>query len=402
VEQVRETVRQRYAAAAQTASCCSTPLDDSDVFGGSQYDESAKSLLPEEAIIASLGCGNPTALADLKPGETVLDLGSGGGIDVLLSAQRVGPTGKAYGLDMTDEMLALARENQAKAGVSNAEFLKGHIEDIPLPDDSVDVIISNCVINLSGDKNRVFAEAFRVLKPGGRLAVSDVVLSRPLPEELATITALWTGCISGALTEADCVAGLTGAGFDRVSVDPTQVFDRAALEGLVADLPESDVPDRVDVHTAITSLDGVIRSAAIRAVKPGGHPRPAAPVIRVYEPALCCNTGVCGPDVDQALVEFTADLTALQRRGVDIARHNLANDPMAFASDPTVTAFLQVAGSAGLPLTTVNGVTVLTGAYPSRTDLERYAGIAPAPVGVPLTLLDESDGGSCCGSDGCC
>ncbi len=403
VEQVRETVRERYAAAAQTASCCSTPLDDSHVFGGSQYDDSAKSLLPEEAIIASLGCGNPTALADLQLGETVLDLGSGGGIDVLLSAQRVGPTGKAYGLDMTDEMLALARENQAKAGVTNVEFLKGHIEDIPLPDNSVDVIISNCVINLSGDKNQVFAEAFRVLKPGGRLAVSDVVLSRPLPDELATITALWTGCISGALTETDCVAGLTGAGFDSVSVDPTQIFDRAALSGLVSDLPEADVPEGLDVNTAITSLDGVIRSAAIRAVKPGGSPRSASPVIRVYEPALCCNTGVCGPDVDQALVEFTADLTALQDRGVDIARHNLANDPMAFATDPTVKAFLQVAGSAGLPLTTVNGVTVVTGEYPSRADLERYAGITPAPTtSSPLTLLNESDSGSCCGSDGCC
>lgn len=403
VDQVRETVRERYATAAQTASsCCSTPLDDSHVFGGSQYDESAKSLLPEEAIIASLGCGNPTALADLQPGESVLDLGSGGGVDVLLSAQRVGPTGKAYGLDMTDEMLALARENQAKAGVSNAEFLKGHIENIPLPDNSVDVIISNCVINLSGDKNQVFAEAFRVLKPGGRLAVSDVVLSRPLPEELATITALWTGCISGALTETDCIAGLTDAGFDSVSVEPTQIFDRAALVGLVADIPESDVPDGLDVNAAITSLDGVIRSAAIRAVKPGGQSRPATPVIRVYEPALCCNTGVCGPDVDQALVEFTADLSALQSRGVDITRHNLANDPMAFAADPTVKAFLQVAGSAGLPLTTVDGVTVLTGAYPSRADLERYAGITSAPVASPFVLLNESDGGSCCGSDGCC
>ncbi len=401
VEQVRETVRERYASAAQTASCCSTPLDDSHVFGGSQYDESAKSLLPEEAIIASLGCGNPTALADLQPGETVLDLGSGGGIDVLLSAQRVGPTGKAYGLDMTDEMLDLARQNQAKTGLSNVEFRKGHIEEIPLPDNSVDVIISNCVINLSGDKDQVFAEAFRVLRPGGRLAVSDVVLSRALPDELADITALWTGCISGALTEADCVAGLTAAGFDAVRVDPTQIFDRAALEGLVNDLPAEDVPEGLDVHAAITSLDGVIRSAAIRAVKPGGARRPAAPVIRVYEPALCCNTGVCGPDVDQALVEFTADLAALQTRGADIERHNLANDPMAFATDPTVKAFLQVAGSAGLPLTTVDGVTVMTGSYPTRADLERYAGLTPAPALSVLTVID-ADGGSCCSSDGCC
>lgn len=402
VEQVRETVRERYAAAAQSATCCSAPLDDSQVFGGSQYDESVKSLLPEEAIIASLGCGNPTALADFTPGETVLDLGSGGGIDVLLSAQRVGPTGKAYGLDMTDEMLDLARRNQAKADISNVEFLKGHIEDIPLPDNSVDVIISNCVINLSGDKSRVFTEAFRVLRPGGRLAVSDVVLSRPLPDELAGITALWTGCISGALTETDCVSGLTDAGFTDVSVDPTKIFDRAALVGLVNDVPESEVPEGLDVNDALTSLDGVIRSAAIRAVKPGGEPRAATPVIRVYEPALCCNTGVCGPDVDEALVEFTADLNALQGRGVDIERHNLANDPMAFASSDIVKGFLQVAGSAGLPLTTVNGVTVLTGTYPSRSDLERYAEIAATPTSSSLTLLNDSEGDSCCGSGGCC
>ncbi|TXH41910.1 MAG: arsenite efflux transporter metallochaperone ArsD [Actinobacteria bacterium] len=402
VDQVRETVRARYASAAQTASCCSAPSDDSAVFGSSQYDDSAKSLLPEEAIVASLGCGNPTALAELQPGETVLDLGSGGGIDVLLSAQRVGPTGMAYGLDMTDEMLSLARQNQAKSGLTNVEFRKGHIEDIPLPDNSVDVIISNCVINLSGDKNRVFAEAFRVLRPGGRLAVSDVVLSRPLPDELAAITALWTGCISGALTEADCMAGLTAAGFEDVTVDPTQVFDRAALEGLVNDLPAEDVPAGIDAHAAITSLDGVIRSAAIRAVKPGGGRQPAPPVIRVFEPALCCNTGVCGPDLDQALVEFTADLAALQSRGADIQRHNLANDPMAFAADPTVKAFLQVAGSAGLPLTTVDGVTVLTGRYPSRGDLERYAGVGAATDLPTLTVLGDDEGGACCGSGGCC
>lgn len=270
VDQVRETVRRRYASAAQSASCCATPLDDSALFGRSQYDDSAKSLVPEEAIIASLGCGNPTTLADLRPGETVLDLGSGGGIDVLLSAHRVGPTGKAFGLDMTDEMLTLARANQAKTGLSNVKFVKGHIEDIPLPDESVDVIISNCVINLSGDKQRVFAEAFRVLRPGGRLAVSDIVLRRALPAELNRITALWTGCIRGALTESDCLAALAAAGFDSADVEPTQIFDRSALEGLVADLPEDEIPPGIDVQAAIEGLDGVIRSATIRAVKPRG------------------------------------------------------------------------------------------------------------------------------------
>lgn len=390
IDEVRESVRAHYAQAAQTASCCSAPLESTEVFGSSLYGEEAKSLLPEEAIIASLGCGNPTALVDLRPGDVVLDLGSGGGIDVLLSARRVGPEGKAYGLDMTDEMLELARANQAKAGVENVEFLKGHIEEIPLPDNSVDVIISNCVINLSGDKDQVFSEAFRVLRPGGRLAVSDVVLSRPLPAELGAVTALWTGCISGALTEQECSDGLTAAGFESVTIEPTRIFDAAALEGLAA-----EVPGDIDVAAAITGLDGVIRSAAIRAVKPA----PAA-VIRVYEPALCCNTGVCGPDVDQALVEFTADLAHLVERGADIARHNLANDPMAFANDAGVRAFLHTAGSAGLPLVTVNGVTVITGRYPSRAELERFAGLAPEFA--PLTMLADDDGGSCCGGGGCC
>ena len=393
--EIRETVRQHYAEAARGAGCCSRE-GESTVFGASQYDEAATSVLPEEAIIASLGCGNPTALAALQPGETVLDLGSGGGIDVLLSARRVGPEGKAYGLDMTDEMLELARANQAKAGATNVEFLKGHIEDIPLPDNSVDVIISNCVINLSGDKQQVFREAYRVLKPGGRLAVSDVVLSRELQPELNAVTSLWTGCIAGALTERACEEGLVAAGFSAVSVEPTIVFDADALAELAGGIPVEHFPAGVDVATTVTSLDGVIRNATIRATKPGGQ---AAPAIRVFEPALCCNTGVCGPDVDEALVAFTADLAHLQGLGVDIARHNLANDPKAFADDAAAKAFLQVAGSAGLPLTTVDGVTVMTGVYPSREQLLRFAGL-PAATGL-LTVI-EDEGESCCGSGGCC
>ncbi len=397
IDAVRETVREHYAQAARTASCCSSPIDQ-DVFGHGLYDDATKSGLPEEAIIASLGCGNPTALASLQPGEIVLDLGSGGGIDVLLSASRVGPQGLVYGLDMTDEMLELARANQAKAGVTNVEFLQGHIEDIPLPDNSVDVIISNCVINLSGDKDRVFAEAFRVLRPGGRLAVSDVVLSRELPAELNAVTSLWTGCISGALTEQACSDGLDAAGFVGVSIEPTQIFDRAALESLAAQIPDGELAGGLDVNAAVNGLDGVIRSAFIRATKPSAQQRS----IRVFEPALCCSTGVCGPDVDEALVGFTADLAYLRDLGVDIQRHNLGNDPGAFVDSPTLRDFLQVAGSAGLPLTTVDGVTVATGTYPSRADLLRYAGVqAPAPQ-PGLTLLAGTDDGSCCTTDGCC
>jgi SAM-dependent methyltransferase len=414
---IHAAVRERYAAAATSASCCGptscgpvdAAIDAIDPFGQSQYGDAERALLPEEALIASLGCGNPTILAELKPGDVVLDLGSGGGIDVLLSARRVAPGGKAYGLDMTPEMLDLANANKARAGIENVEFLLGSIEDVPLPDASVDVIISNCVVNLSPDKQRVFAESFRVLTPDGRFAISDMVLSRPLPSELASVMALWTGCIAGALTEEEVVSGLQAAGFTDVTVEPTTVFGRDELEGLAAGLAPEDIPAGVDLHEAIEGLDGVIRAAFIRATKPG-TPAPKEThmhVVRVYEPALCCNTGVCGEDVDQALVTFTADLTALAEQGADISRHNLANDPMAFANDQNVRAFLEVAGSEGLPLTTVDGVTVLTGTYPTREQLARFAGIDAtpiAPVGVTLLqVADEDTGSSCgCGPSGCC
>jgi ubiquinone/menaquinone biosynthesis C-methylase UbiE len=218
--------------------------------------------LPPEAVQASLGCGNPTALAALNPGEIVLDLGSGGGIDVLLSAKRVGPAGRAYGLDMTDEMLALARDNQRKAGVANVEFLKGDIESIPLPDRSVDVVISNCVINLSGDKDRVFAEAFRVLKPGGRFAVSDVVVSGDVPDEVRRSMELWVGCVAGALERDDYVSKLARAGFDAIRVEPTRVYDvedaRAFLSG-----------QGIDVDAVVPRVRDRFMSAFIRARKPG-------------------------------------------------------------------------------------------------------------------------------------
>jgi ubiquinone/menaquinone biosynthesis C-methylase UbiE len=222
------------------------------------------------ALKASLGCGNPTALAELEPGEVVLDLGSGGGIDVLLSARRVGATGKAYGLDMTDEMLALARENQKKAGVENVEFLKGEIENIPLPDNSVDVIISNCVINLSGDKDRVLAEAFRVLKPGGRFAVSDVVVRGSVPEEVRRSVLLWVGCIAGALSDAEYVAKLEKAGFAHIEMEPTRVYSiedaRAFLSG-----------QGVDVDAIAPQVEGKFISAFVRATKP----------------AACCSSSCC-------------------------------------------------------------------------------------------------------------
>ncbi len=260
---IKEAVREKYAEAALRAgSCCGTSESRcTDPITANLYAEHETSALPDAAVSASLGCGNPTALAELKPGETVLDLGSGGGIDVLLSARRVGPSGKAYGLDMTDEMLALARENQRKAGAENVEFLKGEIEAIPLPDNSVDVIISNCVINLSGDKERVLREAFRVLKPGGRFAVSDVVTRGPIPAEIRRDILLWVGCIAGALDENEYRAKLAAAGFEDIGIEPTRVYR-------VEDAREFLTGKGIDVDAIAAAVDGKFMSAFIRAVKP--------------------------------------------------------------------------------------------------------------------------------------
>ena len=269
--EIKEVVKEKYGQAALRvntggSSCCgaSAALDGCcDPITSNLYDATQTGELPQEAVLASLGCGNPTALAQLNPGETVLDLGSGGGIDVLLSARRVGPTGKAYGLDMTDEMLALARENQRKAGVQNVEFLKGEIENIPLPDSSVDVIISNCVINLSADKELVLREAFRVLKPGGRLAVSDVVTRGQVPAEVRQNMLLWVGCIAGALEDREYADKLAKAGFDAIDIEPTRVYNiedaRAFLSG-----------QGVDVDAIASQVEGKFMSAFIRATKPAG------------------------------------------------------------------------------------------------------------------------------------
>lgn len=265
---IKELVKERYAEAALKvtsggASCCGGTAASgcSDPITSNLYDSSQADEIPEEAMLASLGCGNPTALAKLNVGEIVLDLGSGGGIDVLLSAKRVGPSGKAYGLDMTDEMLALANENKRKAGVENVEFLKGEMEHIPLPDNSVDVIISNCVINLSADKDRVLAEAFRVLKPGGRLAVSDVVTRGEVPPEIRKSMLLWVGCIAGALEESEYRQKLSRAGFDQVSVEPTRVYQ-------IEDAREFLCGHNIDVDAIAPEVNGKFMSAFVRALKP--------------------------------------------------------------------------------------------------------------------------------------
>ena len=271
---LKSTVKEKYGQAALRVSegttatsccgssaCCGATTEAWDPITSDLYDERQKAGIPAEAVLASLGCGNPTALADLKEGETVLDLGSGGGIDVLLSAKRVGPTGKAYGLDMTDEMLALANENKRKAGAKNVEFLKGEIEQIPLPDASVDVIISNCVINLSGDKKRVLGEAFRVLKPGGRFAVSDVVVRGDVPPEVKTNMELWIGCVAGALEEQEFLALLREVGFENPSIEPTRVYK---AEDAAAFLAGSGL----EAGDFASAIDGKFMSAFVRATKP--------------------------------------------------------------------------------------------------------------------------------------
>jgi SAM-dependent methyltransferase len=264
-ESIREKVREEYAQAAlrvtnQGGSCCGSAAPANNPITSNLYGDGETESLPAEAVAASLGCGNPTALAELKAGETVLDLGSGGGIDVLLSARRVGPAGKAYGLDMTDEMLALARANQRKSGVQNVEFLKGEIEHIPLPNDSVDVIISNCVINLSADKGRVLGEAFRVLKPAGRFAVSDIVVRGEMPADIRRRVELWAGCIAGALEESEYQSKLTTAGFEQIEVEPTRIYTAADAKRLFA---KSE-----DVDKIAQMADGKFMSAFVRARKP--------------------------------------------------------------------------------------------------------------------------------------
>ena len=301
LEEIRATVQARYGATAQrvlegattpssccgpaegSSGCCGSASERWDPITADLYDAGETAGIPPEALLASLGCGNPTALADLREGDVVLDLGSGGGIDVLLSAKRVGPTGKAYGLDMTDEMLALALENKERAGAENVEFLKGHIEAIPLPSNTVDVIISNCVINLSGDKRRVLAEAFRVLRPGGRFAVSDVIVREGLPEPVKASMAMWTGCVGGALEEGEFLALLREAGFESPTIEPTRVYTRDDAAALLADTG-------LDEGLA-EQMAGRILSGFVRATKPGTPaPRPAALARRLAVAAPATET----------------------------------------------------------------------------------------------------------------
>jgi arsenite methyltransferase len=286
---VKDVVKEKYGQAALRvkqggSSCCGASPGNgcADPITSNLYDEAQTHGLPEDAVLASLGCGNPTALAELRPGETVLDLGSGGGIDVFLSARRVGPQGKAYGLDMTDEMLALANENKRKAGVENVEFLKGEIENIPLPDNSVDVIISNCVINLSSDKDRVLKEAFRVLKPGGRFAVSDVITRGEIPAEVRQSMLLWAGCIAGALDETEYKQKLAEAGFEQIGVEPVRIYRTDDARAFLAG-------EGIDAGTIAPQIDGKFMSAFVRAKKPA----PVSAGGTAAGEKSCCGPSCC-------------------------------------------------------------------------------------------------------------
>jgi SAM-dependent methyltransferase len=283
---LKDVVRSRYAEIARGvrasgSSCCYDGERGSEGISANLYAVDETSCLPQDALAASLGCGNPTALAELKEGETVLDLGSGGGIDVLLSARRVGPSGRAYGLDMTDDMLALARENQRKAGAENVEFLKGEIEAIPLPDDSVDVIISNCVINLSADKDKALREALRVLKHGGRFAVSDVVTRGAIPEQIRRDMLLWAGCVAGALDENEYRMKLAAAGFEAISIEPTRVYDVEDARGFLSG-------EGIDVNAIAPQVEGKFMGAFVRAKKPA---RSAATKGDACCAPTCCASG---------------------------------------------------------------------------------------------------------------
>ena len=379
---IREVVREKYAAAARAAatkragSCCGpvelTDADRSQAFGSSLYESAETEGATATALAASLGCGVPTAVADLHEGETVLDLGSGAGADVLISARRVGPAGRAIGLDMTDEMLELARANALEAGVENVEFLKGYMEEVPLADGSVDVIVSNCVLNLSGDKPKVFAEAARVLRPGGRFAISDVVAAPDMDGATRADMAAYTGCIAGALTEQEFRDGLAAAGFTAIEVRETHRVHESATAAIIrARKPESRTP---------------VAGAERR--------------VELFEPAMCCQTGVCGPSVDQELIAVREDLRWAVAQGATVTRHNLSSEPDAFVANAKVTGLLAAFGEKALPTLLVDGEIVVHGRYPSREELAGLLG-APGAEHASQVASPSAEGGCGCGPGGC-
>lgn len=388
-QDIREVVREKYAAAARAAveqegssSCCGpielTDGDGAQVFGAALYADADAAEATAGAVAASLGCGVPTAVADLHEGETVLDLGSGAGADVLISARRVAPSGRAIGLDMTDEMLELARANATAAGIDNVEFVKGYIEAIPLPDASVDVIVSNCVLNLSADKPKVFAEAARVLRPGGRFAVSDVVADPGMDDNTRADMTAYTGCIAGALTEDEFRAGLAVAGFTDVEIRETHRVHEHAASAII----RARKPLGAGATTRDTSLAGA-------------GPRR----LELFESAMCCETGVCGPSVDQRLIAVREDLRWVERHGAAVSRHNLSSDPDAFVANSKVTGLMAAFGEGALPALLVDGEIAVHGRYPSRDELAAL--IASRAVTESAAVVSSGTSGCGCGPEGC-
>lgn len=436
---VTRAIQSRYGAVARSA----LSGDDAAVrsvaraFG---YSEADLAAAPAEANLG-LSCGNPVAVGALRPGETVVDLGSGGGLDVILAASRVGPGGKAIGIDSTPEMVERARRGARKAGVANAEFQLAPIDQIPLPDASVDCVLSNCVINLTPDKGRVFQEIFRILKPGGRVAISDIALRQPLPPEVAEDLNAHVGCIAGALPLEDYAALLQAAGFEAVVVTDSgadlNAYARAgsgccspaggccggaAAEGGGELLAETEERQTGLQHVEPTPHEGLsillerfdanayAASVRVHAVKPAAPPAHASrqgaqPLgqqqeggLEVYDRAMCCPTGVCGPAVDPELPRFAADLEWLRRQGHTVTRFNLAQDPAAFARNEEVRGLLAAEGTSCLPLIVVRGRVVGRGEYPAREQLARWASL---PTGV-RTLPEAPRRGAGCGEGGCC
>ena len=407
-EDIRETVREKYAAAARTvaeqqqgsssgSSSCGGPIaltdaDQTQVFGAVLYDGAETEGATATAVAASLGCGVPTAVAELHEGEAVLDLGSGAGADVLISARRVGPTGRAIGLDMTDEMLELARANAAEAGVGNVEFVKGFIEDIPLADGSVDVIVSNCVLNLSGDKPKVLAEAARVLKPGGRFAVSDVIASPDMDQVTRADLAAYTGCIAGALTADEFREGLETAGFADIEIRETRRVHEHASSAII----RARKPDA----TAVPAFSPTLTTTESQHMTSLDITTPEAPAgarrVELYEPAMCCQSGVCGPSVDQQLIDVRENVRWAQAQRAEVTRHNLSSDPDAFVANAKVTGLMAAFGEDALPVLVIDGDIAVHGRYPSREEL---AGLLQAKV-KPVVELAQSSGGY--GRGGCC
>lgn len=387
-EAVRQKVREGYGKIAGTGgSCCgpsptccgSSATASEDLAKHIGYSAEELATLPEGANMG-LSCGNPNALAALKPGEVVLDLGAGGGFDVFIAARKVGPTGRAIGVDMTPEMLAKARKNIAtyreRSGLENVEFRLGEIEHLPLPDASVDVVISNCVINLSPDKPQVWREIARVLKPGGRVAVSDLALLRPLPAAVAESVEALVGCVAGAVrvSETERMAKEAGLG-DIVLKSKSDYIDGMVdwqdplYQKIMAHLPAGTKPSDF-----VTSLEVTARKATIVERPAAGNK--AFPTLSVYDPAMCCSTGACGPTVDPALIRFAADLKWLQERGVEVQRHNLSQNPAAFVENETVKQLLTDRGEAALPLLLANGQVLASGQYPERGQLAAALGVA--------------------------